>query len=225
MNQVHADCKESIFKLMKVNDPAILEQLAELADEVSLDEIISKGRSAMTEKKNREADFNFKLELGKYVERMIEQYISDTLSNHGITVEQEQYGCDLSICKNGNPIYYIEVKSRWGTNQSVMMSPLQMRMSVEESSNYALCCVDMSHLGLSEDDEHHYPSLIEVLPYIKVLTDIGSINGEISSVALGKDDRLVLIGGDYKCVITQSTIRTKGKNFSELINVISANLH
>lgn len=225
LNQVHADCKESIFKLMKVNDPAVLEQLAELADEVNLDEIINKGRSAMIEKKNREADFNFKHALGKYVERMIEQHLSDTLSNHGITVEQEQYGCDLSICKNGNPIYYIEVKSRWGTNQSVMMSPLQMRMSVEESSNYALCCVDMSHLGLSEDDEHLYPSLIEVLPYIKVLTDIGFINSEISSVALGKDDRLVSIGGDYKCVVPQSTIRNKGHDFSELIKVISANLH
>lgn len=225
LNQVHADCKESIFKLMKVNDPTVLEQLAELADEVNLDEIISKGRSAMIEKKNREADFNFKLELGKYVERMIEQHLSDTLLNHGITVVQEQYGCDLSICKNGNPIYYIEVKSRWGANQSVMMSPLQMRMSVEESSNYALCCVDMSHLGVSEDDEHHYPSLIEVLPYIKVLTDIGFINDEISSVALGKDDRLVSIGGDYKCVVPQSTIKTKGQSFSELINAISVNLH
>ncbi|MBD5235925.1 MAG: DUF3883 domain-containing protein [Bacteroidales bacterium] len=225
LEQVHEDCKESIFRLMKVDNPDKLEQLAELADEVDLEAIITRGRAAIIERKNQEADFNFKLMLGEYVEQMIESHLKEKLPNLGITVEKEQYGCDVSICKNGNPIYYIEVKSRWGANQSVMMSPLQMRMSVEESGNYALCCVDMSHLGVSEDDEHHYPSLMEVLPYIKVLTDIGFINDEISSVALGKDDRLVSIGGDYKCVVPQSTIRAKGQDFSELINAISVNLH
>lgn len=224
LNHVHDDCKESIFKLMKVNDPDKLGQLAELADEVNLDEIINKGRAAMIEKKNREDDFNFKLELGKYVERMIEQHISTAISNMGITVEQEQFGCDLSICKNGNPIYYIEVKSRWGSNQSVMMSPLQMQMSVKESGNYSLCCVDMSHCGLSEDDEHQYPTLEEVLPHIKILTDIGSINGEVSSVARGENNRLVSIGGDYKCVVPQSTIHSRGKDFSSLIVTIVSKL-
>lgn len=224
LNQVHSDCKESIFKLMKVNDPAVLEQLAELADEMNLDEIIGRGRSAIIEKRNREADFNFKLELGKYVEGMIKQHISAAMTNVGITVEQEQYGCDLSICKNGNPIYYIEVKSRWGTSQSVMMSPLQMQMSVKESDNYSLCCVDMSYCGLSEDDEHQYPSLEEVLPNIKILTDIGFINGEISSVARGEDNRLVSIGGDYKCVVPENTIHSKGKDFSALIDDIISKL-
>lgn len=224
LNQVHADCKESIFKLMKVNDSTILEQLAELAEDVNLDEIINNGRSAMIEKKNREADFNFKLELGKYVEGMIKQHISANMTETGITVEQEEYGCDLSICKNGNPIYYIEVKSRWGISQSVMMSPLQMQMSVKESDNYSLCCVDMSHCGLAEDDEHHYPSLEEVLPNIKILTDIGSINREISSVARGEDNRLVSIGGDYKCVIQQNTIHSKGKDFYALIDDIISKL-
>lgn len=224
LNQVHEDCKESIFKLMKVNDPDKLGQLAELADEVDLDEIINKGRAAMIEKKNRETDFNFKLELGKYVEKMIERHISSAILDSGITVEQEQYGCDLSICKNGNPIYYIEIKSRWGFNQSVMMSPLQMQMSVKESGNYSLCCVDMSHCELSEDEEHQYPALEDVLPKIKILTDIGSINVEISSVARGEDNRLVSIGGDYKCIVPQSTVHTKGKDFSALIEDIISKL-
>lgn len=224
LKQVRTDCKESIFKLMKVNDPEKLAQLAGLADEMDLDEILNKGRAAMVEKKNREADFNFKYELGKFVEKMIELQLSNTMSAHGITVEQEQYGCDLSICKNGNPIYYIEVKSRWGTNQSVMMSPLQIQMSVEESDNYALCCVDMSHYGFSEDEEHHYPTLEETIPLIKVLTDIGSINGEVSSVARGEDNRLVSIGGDYKCVVPQSTVHSKGKDFSALIDDVISKL-
>lgn len=156
---------------------------------------------------------------------MIEHHLSGSLSNHGITVEQEQYGCDLSICKNGNPIYFIEVKSRWGANQSVMMSPFQMRMSVDESENYALCCVDMSHWGIEDGEEHNYPALEEIIPHIKVLTNIGSINNEISSVANGSGNRLVHIGGDYKCVVPQKTIQSYGQEFSSLISNIVAKIY
>lgn len=225
LDQVQPDCKESIFKLMKVNDPEKLSQLADLSKEVNLDEIIEKGRASLIERKNKEADFNFKYELGKYVEGMIKQHLSDScgIIDSGITVEPEQYGCDLSICKNGNPIYFIEVKSRWGREQSVMMSPLQMSMSVENSDNYALCCIDMSHLGHVEVEEHHYPSLNEVLPYIKVLSQIGSINKEVASIAEGKHQRLVYVGGDYKCVVPQSTIQEYGNEFSSLVNnIVSA---
>lgn len=135
LNHVREDCKESVFKLMKINDPQKLGQLAELADEIDFDEIINKGRAAMISQRNQEADFNFKYDFGKYVEQMIQQQLSDSISTNGVTVKVEQYGSDLSICKNGIPAYYIEVKSRWGTDQSVMMSPLQMRQSVEEANN------------------------------------------------------------------------------------------
>lgn len=220
LNHVREDCKESVFKLMKINDPDKLEQLAELADEIDLDEILNKGRAAMISQRNQEADFKFKFELGKYVERMIQQHLSNSISADDITVEVEQYGSDLSICKNGNPVYYIEVKSRWGTDQSVMMSPLQMKLSVEEANNYALCCVDMSHLKLSDEDEHIYPSLEETLPLIKVLPDIGNLNREVADIASECTNRLVHIGGDFKCIVPQATIQNHGVSFNTLIDEI-----
>lgn len=223
LNHVREDCKESVFKLMKINDPDKLEQLAGLADEIDLDEIINKGRAALICKRNREADFNFKLELGKYVERMIQQHLSDSIIEDDITVETEQYGSDLSICKNGNPLYFIEVKSRWGKDQSVMMSPLQMAKSVKEADNYALCCVDMSHLRLSDEEAHSYPPVSEIFPLIKVLPNIGDLNKEVSDIANGEKSRLVHIGGDFKCVIPQETIRIYGVSFTSLIdNIMSA---
>lgn len=82
----------------------------------------------------------------------------------------------------------------------------------------------MSHYGLSEAEEHQYPPLEEVLPNIKVLTDIGSINREISLVARGEDNRLVSIGGDYKCVVPENTIHSKGKDFFALIDDIISKL-
>ena len=178
------------------------------------------GRQAIISQLNKEADFNFKLELGSYVERMIQQYLSDCIMDDDITVVTEQCGSDLSICKNGNPLYYIEVKSRWGTDQSVMMSPLQMIKSVEEANNYALCCVDMSQLNLSNDELHSYPSLDEVSPFIKVLLDIGNLNREVSNIANGQNNRLVHIGGDFKCVIPQTTIHTHGVSLTMFIDEI-----
>lgn len=220
LGRVQEDCKESIFKLMKINDSDKLNQLAELADEADLDEIINKGRASIIERKNKEADFNFKLLLGQYVEEIIRRYLADSISDDDITVTQEKYGCDLTILKNGKPIYYIEVKSRWSTDQSVMMSPLQMRTSVEQTGNYALCCVNMSHFGLSEAEEHKYPNLEEVLPYITAITDIGTLNREIFTIAEGSENRPIFIGGDYKCVVPQSTIQGHGKSFSSLVDII-----
>lgn len=220
LNHVREDCKESVFKLMKINDPKKLEQLADLADEIDLDEIINKGRAAIISQKNEEEDFNFKYNLGKYVEKMIQQHLSDSIKASDITVEVEQYGSDLSICKKGSPVYYIEVKSRWGTDQSVMMSPLQMKQSVERANNYALCCVDMSHLGLSGNQTHIYPLLEEALPLIKVLDQIGNLNKEVSDIVYGQNNRLVHIGGDFKCVVPQKTIQTYGVGFKKFLDKI-----
>lgn len=226
LKQVQPDCKESIFKLMKVTDVDKLNKLAELSNEINIDDIIKRGRASVIESKNKEADFNFKLVLGNYVERMIQKYLAESceMTNHGITVETEHYGCDLSICKHGSPIYYIEIKSRWGKDQSVKMSPLQIQMSVDKSENYALCCVDMSHLGHSSGELHEYPSLDEVLPYIKILTNIGSLTKEISTIIEGTNDTPVYIGGDFQCIVPQHTIQANGKGLSSLITTIVSKL-
>lgn len=105
-----------------------------------------------------------------------------------------------------------------------MMSPLQMTQSVEEADNYALCCVDMYHLKLSDEEVHSYPPLNEVFPLIKVLTNIGELNKEVSDIANGQNGRLVRIGGDFKCVIPQETIRIHGVSFTSLIDNIMSKI-
>lgn len=220
LGQVKDDCKESIFKLMKVNDSAKLSKLAELADLDDIDEILERVRRDLIESRNKEADFNFKLSLGKYVEELIHRELSTLISGQNITVETEQYGCDLSICKNGKPIYFIEVKSRWSADKSVIMSALQLQTSVEEAENYALCYVDMSTFGFPKNNEHHYPELEELIPHIKALPNIGLLNREIAAIVEGKDSRPVYIGGDYKCVVPQKTIQTHGISLASMVEDI-----
>jgi hypothetical protein len=186
LKQVKAECQDSIFRLMKVNDPSKLNQLADLADDVDLDEIIRIGKKSLVEKRNQEAEFEYKKSLGEYVEDRLQtalaqrlQYTLNAGAESAISVENEQYGHDLVVYCHNEPVYYLEVKSRWGSDQSVMMSPLQMATSVKEASQYALCCVDMTGEHISEDEYHNYPEIAETIARIKSLTNIGELNSEV----------------------------------------------
>lgn len=226
MNQVKPACKDEVFRLMKIEDPNKLKQLADLADELDLDEILRRGREAVIAEHNKVADFEFKKSLGKYVEEFIQNELISQLnvkkSDIKVTVEDEQGGQDLVVYKDGEPVYYLEIKSRWGTDQSVMMSPLQMQRSVQQSSNYALCCVDMTGFNISDCEKHIYPPVEDVLCRIKSLTNIGELNRVLMAVTFPQDySEAVHIGGDIKCIVPQKVIHNHGKSFYELLRTIA----
>jgi hypothetical protein len=228
LKQVKNECQDGIFRLMKVNDPSKLNQLADLADDVDLDEIILRGKKALVDQQNQVAEFEYKKSLGEYVENCLQTVLANRLqselnndSQHTVSVDNEQYGHDLVVYCDGTPVYYLEVKSRWGLDQSVMMSPLQMRTSVEKSSEYALCCVDMTGMSQSECENHNYPELSQTIGRIKCLTNIGELNSEIVKVSSCGSDDEVHIGGDYKCIVPQKVIKSYGVNLSTLIATIA----
>lgn len=224
MKQVKPECKEDVFRLMKIEDPNKLKQLADLAEDVDLDEIIRIGKDAVVAEHNRKEDFEFKNTLGKYVEEFIRLELNKKLQNKSslikVDVEDEQGGQDIIIFKDGTPRYYLEVKSRWGTDQSAMMSPLQMKQSVKETSRYALCYVDMT--GFSKDCERHeYPPFEEVKSRIRSVTNIGSlIETVINSVTNDTGVERVHIGGDYKCIIPQTVIKDNAVSFEDMLQKI-----
>lgn len=49
-----------------------------------------------------------------------------------VRVDNIQGGQDIIVSINDKPIYYIEVKSRWVSADSVMMSATQLNRSVEK---------------------------------------------------------------------------------------------
>ena len=229
MNQVKPECKEEVFRLMKIEDPNKLKQLADLADELDLDEILRCGRKAVIAEHNKVADFEFKKSLGEYVEGFIQNglisqlisQLNEEKSDIKVSVEDEQGGQDLVIYKDGEPVYYMEIKSRWGTDQSVMMSPLQMQRSVQQTSNYALCCIDMTGFNISDCEKHIYPSIEDVLCRIKCLTNIGELNSPlIDGTFPQSQNETVHIGGDFKCIVPQKVIQNQGKSFELLLDTI-----
>ena len=83
----------------------------------------------------------------------------------------------------------------------------------------------MSHLGISNDNEHKYPMLQETILFIKTLPNIGLLNQEVATIACGSNNRLVHIGGDYKCIVPQSTICSDmGKSLSALVDIITSKI-
>ena len=147
--------------------------------------------------------------------------LGDQLEGNHIRVENEQYGHDLVIWLNDEPIYFIEVKSRWSTNQSIKMTPLQLQTSVENKTSYALCCVDMTGIdhGIIEIDD--YLPVEETINRTKVLTNIGELNeGIYNALRSGSADE-IHIDDDYRCIIPQKVIDNNKVDFNELIQCIT----
>jgi hypothetical protein len=123
-----------------------------------------------------------------------------------------QGGQDLIVSLNDQPIYYIEVKSRWHSDRSVLMSTLQHRTSYEQKENYALCAVDMSDYDRELAKQHQYPTDIqEILKRIKVLDNIGVLNERLKDAVEDKDDEVVHIAGGYQVLVSQKIIAEHGK--------------
>lgn len=227
MDQVKPECKEGIYQLMKINDADKLDQLVELVKDDFMDEILRAGQIAVLQRKNDKADFEYKHALGKHVEdevlAALTSKLSSELGDKGVTVRVEdcQYGQDIIVFCNNYPVYYIEVKSRWSSNQSVEMSQLQMNTCVEESGHYALCCLNMSGTDHHDVAEHIYPPVEETINKIKAITNIGNLAKEAYNAAHQSEDT-VHLGGGYKCIVPQKVIDDNGENFEKLIDSIIA---
>ena len=165
------------------------------------------------------SSFEQKKELGNYVEDYLRKELQEKLADCelNVNVGDVQGGQDIIVYINNTPIYYIEVKSRWISSDSVMMSAAQMVRSVEEKEHYSLFAVDMVGYNAENVREHIYPaSMDEFIKRIRIVTKIGELNDDIIPT---KRDPLeqVHIGGDYKAVIPQNLIASNHITYNEFI--------
>lgn len=198
--------RDSIFQIMKVDDDIRLKKIAELSKRDDLDELIRLGEEAVERKRNEMNDFAYKKMLGEYVEEYLFKEVGGQLQETKVCIDDEQGGQDLIIRKKGEPVYYIEVKSRWRNDVSVLMSTLQYQRSIENEDRYALTCVDMFGFDRSLIGKHEYPSLEEILPRIRVIENIGYLNkGLVKQVQNESKDPHVNPG--YQILVPQDLIK------------------
>ena len=134
-----------------------------------------------------------------------------------IDVIDEQGGQDLKVIVNNKVVYYIEVKSRWENDRSVLMSTLQHQTSYKEKDHYALCAVDMSQYDRYLAEQHIYPEIDKIKDNISVLTNIGVLNERIRDAVEDNADAVVHIAGGYQVLVSQAVISENGISFNNFV--------
>lgn len=219
---LNKDNREPMIKIMKVKDKARLNKAAEIINDENLLSIWEMGKEVWIEMQNEQKDFEKKKELGNYVEDCLRKELKDELSKYEfeVKVDDVQNGQDIIISINREPIYFIEVKSRWKVADSVMMSAKQLERSVEKKECYSLFAVEM--VGFNDDNvkEHIYPKVMEeFISRIRVVTEIGNMNDDILPT---KRDPIwqVHIGGDYKAIVPQKLIENNCIDYNSFVNMV-----
>jgi hypothetical protein len=211
--------KESIFQIMKVKDDNRLKLIASLADRDDLQELIDAGEQALIQKRNEANDNQYKKDLGEYVEGFLVEHLDKELRETvHVDTKDEQGGQDIIIYKNKVPIYFIEVKSRWANDRSVLMSTMQYQRSIQNPDCYALTCANMYGFDREYVDNHKYPPLEEIMPRIRVLEHIGNYNKDlVKKVDNEKLDPHVNPG--YQILVPQDLINSdKGEDFETFLH-------
>ncbi|NLR83056.1 sacsin N-terminal ATP-binding-like domain-containing protein [Chitinophaga eiseniae] len=219
------ETKEGIFAIVSLGDDKI-QRLGELVQDPNFEQVLAKAEDALRLDAERTSDFQHKLAIGTYIEAKIKERIQAELAtkievytNTNVSTENEQGGQDIIIYKEKEALYYIEVKSRWNSNSSVMMSKLQLERASQNADRYALIVVDITKYGGNENK--YQLTVSEIIPLVKVLRDIGNdifplIDKNLTAESnTASHVRLV----DYRGLINQNTI-ANGESFDEFISFL-----
>ncbi len=214
--------KDDIFSIVTLNENQI-NKLGKLVNKENFDAILNKATNLIQEQDENNSDFRHKHEIGTYIESIIREKLSAELQekvsiSHGDLLETSdvQGGQDIVIKFDDDPIYYIEVKSRWNPKNSVSMSKLQLQRAVEENERYSLCAVDITKYE-GFNDKYYLPTH-EILPLTKFVSNIGSNIKpliEDNLVAEKKQEESIHLI-DYRGIIPQEIIKN-GNDFNKFI--------
>lgn len=217
--------KDDIFSIVTLGE-ADVKKLGKLVQEDNFSAILNVATALLQQQRENEADFHHKHEIGTYIESLIREKLSDELKDRISFGDKEtettniQGGQDIVIFLDENPVYFIEVKSRWNSQNSISMSKLQLQRAVEENERYALCTVDITRYT-GENDKYKL-STDEILPLTKFATNIGNrikpLIEDNLEAEKQQDKSIYLI--DYRGIIPQDIIQN-GNDFDSFIKFLS----
>lgn len=224
---------DSVFKLL-LQPEGRLNRMSELASSKDCDAILKRAEQLLEQQRFDDADMQYKRELGLYVEDYLVEQLKNLLRDNdtfkampedgNLEDKDVQGGQDIIVYllsgDNQVPLYFIEVKSRWSTKDSVEMSKLQMEKSVREKERYSLCVVDMHDYDKEKVFRKEYPkSLEEIKERIAVVPNIGYQNKDLVTYTADSVDE-VHIGGDVKSIVPQVFVRDNHCSLDEMLAII-----
>lgn len=204
---------EDSFSILSL-DSSKIRKLAELGKNPNIDEIIRLGHEAFLQKQQESANFLHKYTIGTHIENVLRNAITSIIPTAiKAEVRNVQDGQDIVILLNTDPVYFIEVKSRWDANNSVKMSKNQTLRAFEQMDNYSLCCVDMT--TYDEENKYKVENIDEIKGFIKFNTDIGqNVIHLIDVLNKSSEPNSIHLDGDFRTLIPQIYIE-KGLNLTE----------
>jgi hypothetical protein len=216
--------KDDIFSIVTLKE-SDLKKLGKLVQEENFSAILNAAVALLELQKENEADFHHKHEIGTYIESLIRQMLTIELQDRVSFGEKEtettniQGGQDIVIFFDKNPVYFIEVKSRWNSQNSVSMSKLQLQRSVEQNQRYALCAVDITrYIGTND---RYKLSVDDILPLTKFVTNIGNTIKPLieDNLEAEKEQEKSIHLIDYRGIIPQEIIQN-GNDFNKFIDLL-----
>ena len=199
-----------------------VEALEKFAESGHLEQIISMGLSAWEEQKRSDSDFAFKHAIGKRIESLIKEKIGQELILYSVDVRDIQNGQDIVIRKELEEIFYIEVKSRWKSSNSIMMSKNQFKHAAANKDKYSLCCVEMSDYKIGEPGRYEIEDINIIFDRITFINTIGhEIEPLVQGIFNSTDtENEITLTGDYKATIPQRLIKT-GASLDTFVNYLT----
>jgi len=212
---------EASFTILS-QDATVIKKLAGIAGHPNLDELIRLGEDALLRKKQEEAEMQYKKKIGNHLEDVLLKRLSQNIN---AKVVSEQDGQDLVIYIEEQPVYYIEVKSKWLETTPIRISRNQTLRAHANPNCFALCSIDMTQY--TGADKYELEKIESVIEFMKFNTDLGSKVGHLVDIYANAHqiDKFSL-DGDYRTLIPAGYIKDGvdlGGFESELLKYIESN--
>lgn len=226
--------RSSLFSIL-TKDEATIELLGDLAKVENLEDLVRKGLEKQQEEKRRNAHMDYITRIGLSIQGLIQKQLDIELANlievkkseedTLLSTQEEQNGQDFIIYKNGVPLYFIEVKSKWDENGRFTLTKNQTEKCAVEKSRYAVVSVNVDRYKkrYAIDDELNikFENLRE---FIRVNDNLGPYFEKLVQENIYKsesnDPKLI----DFRGSIPQRIIDDEGEKFEgfmpKLIDVL-----
>lgn len=209
--------RKAINKMLKRKNPALMIKMADVSEREDA-EIVLNAINETIDKLEHDAYIK---KLGNYAESHIQRFLTEELSKIDVRVKNQQGGQDFILSKDGYENYHIEVKSRWESEQSVEMSMMQFARAVEFPDRYALISMNMYHFDKKLVEREECTSLTELLPNIKVLDNIGSLESDLhrrAEEAFSGADNEIRLNGSYTVRVPQNIFDLYPLSFDNFVS-------
>jgi hypothetical protein len=225
----------SLFNILSIDSKEKINLLGELAQIDDLDSLIKAGKEKQKEEGRKNNHLQYINQIGLKIQNLVQSKLDielaetikivESTTDEKLITEEEQNGQDFIIYKSGNPIYFIEVKSRWASDGIVALSKRQTECCAKNKDNYAVITVNVADYKSRNNIVEENISFDELSNDIYVNVDLGENFEEL----IKENQQFEIIKEKTKLIefrghIPQERIRKSGINFEKFIEELKITL-